>query len=123
MSTDKGSCRDRLRDDPKAAAIIDEYERAASGDGKLEACFRLDEHLILAERNEQAMPALGIGRDYAKNEVQKAGFLKRQAEILFRESRFEEAAQLLEQAIVDLGMQPEPMVLFRVYRMRTGPGA
>ncbi len=109
----------RLKDDPKAAAIIEEFERATSGDGKLEACFRLAEHLILAGRNDQARQALEIGREFASSGVQEAGFLRRQAELLFRESRFEEAAQVLEQAIIGLGGRPEPMELFRVYRLQS----
>lgn len=118
MSTDRGSGLGRLKNDPKTAAIIDEFERAASGDGKLEACYRLAEHLILAGRNEQARQALEIGREFARSEVQQAGYLRRQAELLFRESRFEEAAQALEQAIVGLGGRPEPMELFRIYRLQ-----
>lgn len=118
MGNAEGSGLGRLRDDPKAAAIIEEFERAASGDSKLEACFRLAEHLMLSGRNEQARQALEIGREFARSQFQQAELLRRQAELLFRESRFEEAAQALERAIVGLGGRPEPMELFRIYRLQ-----
>ncbi len=107
-----------MKDDPKTAELIEKFERASGVDEKLDACFRLAEHLILVGRNEQARQALEIGREFARSEVQQAGFLRRQADLLFRESRFEEAAQALEQAIVKLGPKPDPLEIFRIYRLQ-----
>lgn len=109
----------RIREDPKAAAIIGEFEKAPSADAKLEACFRLAEHLGLSGRHDQARQALEIARELAKSDAQQAAFLRREAELLFRESRFEEAARDLERAIVKLGERPEPLELFRVYRLQS----
>ncbi len=118
MFTDKGSGADRLKDDPKAAGLIESYEKAASGAEKLDACFKLAEHLTSAGRNDQARQALEIAAEHAKSEAHQASLLRHEAELLFRESRFEEAAQALEKAIVKLGGQPEAMELFRVYRQQ-----
>lgn len=108
----------RLKNDPKAAGLIDEFERAADGDEKLGACCRLADHLAASGRNDQAWQALGIARELAKSDAQQAALLRKEAELLFRESRFEEAAQKLERAIVLLGGRPDPLETFRTYRLQ-----
>ncbi|HBE73474.1 MAG TPA: hypothetical protein DDW31_05240 [candidate division Zixibacteria bacterium] len=118
MSGDRNEGLKRLKDDPRAAELIDNFERAAAGEERLEAGYLLAEHLASSGRNDQARQALEIAREYAKTERQQAAFLRREAELLFRESRFEEAAQTLERAIVMLGGTPEPMELFRTYRLQ-----
>lgn len=119
MGIAESSGHERLKDDPKAAVFLERYQRA-SGDGeKLDACLELAEHLTSSGRNDQARQALEIAAEHARTEAQQAALLRRQAELLFRESRFEEAAQSLEQAIVRLGGQPEPLELFRIYRLQS----
>lgn len=108
----------RLKEDPRVAEYIERFNQATTQSQRLESGLALAEFLIHAGRNEQARQALDIAREYAKSELDQAGLMRREAELLFRESRYEEAALLVEKAIVKMGRHPNDLELFRAYRLQ-----
>ncbi len=109
----------RLREDPKAAAIIAEFEGAASNHARLGACLRLAEHLMVSGRNDQAHQALEIAREFAKDEEQQAAWLRYRAEMSYRQCRYAEALESLEQALIKIGHRPASLDMFRLHRLQS----
>lgn len=86
----------RLSADARATQLIERFQRARERREKFEAALELAGHLIHGSRHQQAGQALEIARDYAQGVEDEARLCRLQANLLYRQGHFSEAAGQLE---------------------------
>ncbi len=100
----------------KTDALTDSLAKESSPEEKFAQGMKLFDQADFRGHNDQALLLLDELEKIAVTEDKKTSVLIKRGAHFLRQSRFEEAAVYLEQAIIKLSSQPDSLDLFHAYR-------